>query len=161
MTNISYLFIVAAFFFVQSTSLAKEEFNEDTDDGNEVIVEERTLTKYKDSAQIQKKLSDLQKQITRNSNRYEVMAARLKSDDAKIATLQANLTTIKFSLRIECAKTDYLLDTGVEATTSDCCQTGYYILCLSRAITKIMDDFVKNPAGTCDICPASVTPLIN
>ena len=139
---------------IQYTSLAKEEIKGDRDVGNKVFVEEKALT----NAQLENKLSSLQNKVDRGWERTVSLTSRLNKAEAKIARLETNQKTIRFSMRMKCTKIDEALDTGVEDTTSDCCQTGYYILCLSRGVTNYMDDFVKDPPGTCAACPTNLTP---
>ena len=92
----------------------------------------------------------------------EITALKEKQElsEGFIADLTTNQETIQHSLQVKCYKIDELLDTGDASTTQDCCQSGFYVLCLSRTITNFLEDFVKDPAGSCDVCPDAVTPSL-
>ena len=171
--KVSPLFVVVAFVLLQynlafktlkfNRTLADEEVRGNHDFGKVVYVEARKLT----NKQIAKKFKMAW-------NREKTMLGRVKAAENKIASLKknqdtlvdeiaslaTNQETIQHSLRIKCYKIDELLDTGDTSTTQDCCLSGFYVLCLSRDTTSGITDFVKDPAGSCDVCPDALTPSL-
>ena len=169
--KVSLLFVVVAFVLLQynlafkilklNTTLADEELSGIDGFGKELNVEERYLTN-----------NQIQNKLIKSWNRYAAMVDRVTAVEDEIAALkdiqethEANITalmenqeTIQHSLSVKCFKIDELLDTGVASTTQDCCQSGYYVLCLGRSSANLFTDFVKEPAGTCGACLLYTSP---